>query len=227
MRVGVFGTGGVGQPLAGKFAELGHEVMVGTRDPEASLAKTTSDYAWVPAFGVWAAEHVDVKVGTFEETAKHGELLVNATHGQASLEVLAAAGDDNLAGKILLDVSNPLDFSKGMPPTLSVVNDDSLGEQIQRAHPNARVVKTLNTVSAPVMIAPGSIGEGDHAVFVSGNDAGAKLEATRVLQEWFGWREVIDLGDITTSRGAEMYLALWIRLMGVLGGPNFNVRFVR
>ncbi len=227
MNVGVLGTGIVGQTVAGKLAELGHDVVIGTRDVDAALARSEGPRPGLPSFAQWLEQHPEVRAGTFAEAAAHGELLVNATAGTGSLEALEAAGADNLDGKILIDISNPLDFSRGMPPTLSVSNDDSLGEQIQRGYPGSKVVKTLNSVTAAVMVNPASVGEGDHHAFVSGDDAGAKAEVTRLLQDGFGWRNVLDLGDITTARGTEMYLALWIRLMAPLGTPMFNIKLVR
>ena len=153
--------------------------------------------------------------------------MINATSGTVSLEALRLAGEQNLRGKILIDVSNPLDFSKGMPPTLTVCNTDSMGEQIQRAFPDAKVVKTLNTTNVNVMVDPAQVAGGDHDLFVSGNDAAAKARVTELLRQWFGWRTVIDLGDITTARGVEMLLPVWLRLMGALGTPLFNFKIAR
>jgi 8-hydroxy-5-deazaflavin:NADPH oxidoreductase len=144
-----------------------------------------------------------------------------------SLDALRAAGDRNLEGKILIDAGNPLDFSKGMPPVLSVCNDDSLGEQIQRAFPRARVVKALNTVTAGLMVDPAAVAGGEHDLFICGDDADAKAQVTGWLREWFGWRHVIDVGPISAARGTEMLLPLWIRLMGALGTPMFNFRIVQ
>jgi predicted dinucleotide-binding enzyme len=143
------------------------------------------------------------------------------------LEALKAAGEANLKGKILMDIANPLDFSKGMPSSLSVSNTDSLGEQIQRAFPEVKVVKTLNTVNAYVMANPRQLADGDHHVFVSGNDAEAKAQVTDLLKNGFGWKQVIDLGDITSARGAEMYLLLWLRLFGALQTPMYNIKVVK
>jgi 8-hydroxy-5-deazaflavin:NADPH oxidoreductase len=227
MRIGVLGTATVGQTIAEKLASLDHDVMVGTRDPEETLSRTTSDKAWVLPFGEWHRSHEDVLIGTFAEAAAYGELVVNGTSGSVSLDALDAAGAENLDGKILIDIANPLDYSQGMPPSLSVVNTDSLGEQIQRALPGARVVKTLNTVTARVMVEPGEVGGGDHTMFVCGNDSSAKEEVTTVLKDWFGWRDVLDLGDITNARAMEMYLPLWVRLLSTLSIPMFNVKVVR
>lgn len=229
MRIGVLGTGMVGQTLGAKLAELGHDVAMGTRDPRAALARTEPAQPWMTSFADWHAANPSVRVVTFAEAAAHGEIVLNATSGNASLEALGAAGAENLEGKILVDISNPLDFSAGYPPTLSVCNDDSLGESIQRAFPGARVVKSLNTIGAPVMVDPDAVAGGEHHIFVSGDDADAKAEVRRLLGEWFGWRaeNVVDLGDISTSRGTEMYLALWIRLMPTMGSPLFNIRLVK
>jgi predicted dinucleotide-binding enzyme len=226
VRIAVLGTGVVGQTLAGKLAEIGNEVMVGTRDPQAALARTEAPNEWSPAFGAWHAEHPEVRVGTFEEAAGHGEVVVNATSGSGSLAALEAAGAHNLAGKIVVDVANPLDFSQGMPPVLSVANTDSLAEQIQRAVPDAKVVKTLNTVTAPLMVDPRSLADGDHDLFIAGNEAEAKEQVRAWLGEWFGWSRFVDLGDITGARGAEMYLALWLRVAAA-EGYMVNVKVVR
>jgi predicted dinucleotide-binding enzyme len=226
MKVAVLGTGVVGQTIAGKLAELGHEVGIGTRDVDATMAKAEPDGMGNPPFPVWAAAHEAVRVGTFAEVAEPAELVVNATNGQVSLDALTAAGRHNLAGKVLLDISNPLDFSAGFPPSLFVSNTDSLGEQIQAAFPEAKVVKTLNTMTAAVMVDPGQLAGADHSVFVSGNDSDAKKTVTLLLES-FGHTDVVDLGDIGTSRGVEMFLPLWLRLMGAVGTPLFNVKVVR
>jgi predicted dinucleotide-binding enzyme len=197
MRIGVLGTGMVGRAISGKLAELGHDVKVGSR--------TAGDGAVV-----------------FADAAAHGELLFNCTNGAASLEALAAAGADNLAGKPLVDVTNALDFSGG-GPALFTDTTDSLGERIQAAFPDARVVKALNTMNCTVMVDPGLV-PGDHVVFVCGNDEDAKAQVTALLQE-IGWPEprIVDLGDITAARGTEHYLMLWVRVMGAVGGPQFNI----
>jgi 8-hydroxy-5-deazaflavin:NADPH oxidoreductase len=216
MKIGVLGTGEVGQAIGSKLCALGHEVRMGGR--EAGNPKAT---AWVKAAGDRASQ------GTFADAARSGELLFNCTAGAGSLDALAAAGADHLRGKILIDISNPLDFSKGMPPRLFLPSDDSLGERIQRAFPETKVVKTLNTVTNQVMVDPARVGGGEHDIFVCGNDAGAKARVTEILRGWFGWTNVIDLGDITTARGTESYLMLWVRLWGSLGSAEFNIRVVR
>jgi predicted dinucleotide-binding enzyme len=226
VKIAVLGTGPVGRTLATRFAALGHEVVLGTRDVADTLARTEPDNWGSPPLSVWCDAHPEVGVGSFSEAAAMGDLVVNATNGAGSLAALTLAGADNLAGKVLVDVSNPLDFSRGMPPTLLVKDTDSLGEQIQRAFPDTRVVKTLNTMTADLQADPGQLANGDHTVFVSGDDAEAKLQVTRFLAS-LGHTDVIDLGDITTSRGPEMYLPLWLRLWGSLGTGIFNVKVVR
>jgi len=224
MKIGIIGSGVVGQTLGAKLVERGEDVVLGTRSPgsmddKRGFGQSLDD--WRKAAGSKA------RVGTFADAAAHGEVVINATSGTVSLEALRLAGEQNLRGKILIDVSNPLDFSKGMPPTLTVCNTDSTGEQIQRAFPAAKVVKTLNTTNVQVMVDPASVAGGDHDLFVSGNDPEAKARVTELLRQWFGWRTVIDLGDITTSRGVEMLLPVWLRLWGALGSPLFNFKIAR
>ena len=205
----------VGQTLAGKLVTLGHEVTMGSRQPGNEKAVA------------WAAEAGDnAHDGTFADAARFGEVVINATAGAASLDALEAAKAENLAGKVLIDVSNPLDFSKGQPPTLTVCNDDSVAEQIQRAYPDAKVVKTLNTVNAGLMVAPGSISQ-SHTVFVCGNDDDAKA-TVRELLESFGWptEDILDLGDISGARGTEMYLPLWLKLASATSSWMVNVKVV-
>lgn len=215
MRFGVLGAGRVGRTLGGKLVALGHEVRLGSRAGQGEEAER-----WVAEAGAGAGQ------GTFAESAAFGEMLINATAGAYSLDALAAAGSENLSGKVLIDVANPLDTTHGMPPTLTVCNDDSLGERIQREFPHARVVKALNTVNARVMVEPARVGA-SHTAFLCGNDDEAKA-AVRELLVAFGWpeRDVMDLGDITAARGMEMYLPLWLRLWGAAGGPDFNVKVV-
>jgi predicted dinucleotide-binding enzyme len=226
MNIGILGTGMVGQALAARLAELGHTLVVGTRHPAATLAKREAGPMGNPPFQAWLEQNPGVRLGSFAEAAAHGELVVNATNGSGSLAALQAAGEANLDGKVLVDVSNPLDGSRGMPPVLFVSNTDSLAEQIQAAYPRSRVVKTLNTVNARVMVYPRRLAEGRHSVFVSGNDPQAKDQVSGLLRS-FGWEDIIDLGDITTARGPEMYLPLWLRLWGALGSGLINVQVVR
>ena len=226
MKIAVLGTGMVGRTIAGAFAGLGHDVVIGTRDPQATLARTEPDMMGAAPFAQWHAANAGVGVAAFADAAAGAELIVNATNGGGSLAALSAAGAENLAGKVIMDISNPLDFSQGMPPSLNPVNTDSLGEQIQRSFPEAKVVKTLNTMTASVMVDPGRVAGGDHSVFVSGNDAEAKAAVTDILKG-FGHRDVIDLGDITSARGAEMILPVWLRIWGALGTGEFNFKIAR
>ena len=215
MRFGVLGTGSVGQTIGSKLVELGHEVTMGARH-----AGNEKAVAWATAAGGRA------RAGTMHDAAVFGEIVVNATLGTGSLEALEAAGSENLAGKVLVDISNALDGSAGFPPAILSSSTDSLGEQIQRAFPEARVVKTLNTVNASVMRNPDLI-PGGSSIFLSGNDAAAKETVSELLRS-FGWSDgdLIDLGDITTARGPELYLALWLRLLGKFGTPHLNIRVV-
>jgi len=214
VRIGILGTGDVGSRLGTKLVSLGNEVRMGSRKaPNPKAAK------WAKANGPKAS------AGTFADAAKFGEVVFNCTAGSVSLEALKQAGASNFAGKVLVDVANPLDFSKGMPPTLTVCNTDSLGEQIQRAFPDAKVVKALNTMGNEVMVDPGLV-PGEHDTFVCGNDAQAKAKVVEVLHA-FGWENPIDLGDITAARGLEMLLPIWVRLMGTLKTRNFNFKIAR
>jgi predicted dinucleotide-binding enzyme len=226
VRFGILGTGIVGRTIASRLAGLGHEVMVGTRNPADTMSRTEPDTYGNPPFSAWQEEHPEVQLGTFGEASAHGEMVLNATAGAVSLEALELAGETTLNGKILIDIANPLDFSKGMPPTLLVCNSDSLGEQIQRRFPEAKVVKTLHTMNAYLMVDPAQLAATDHTVFVSGDDAEAKAMVTELLRS-FGWTDIIDLGDITTARGSEMLLPIWLRLFGALQKPIFNFKIVR
>jgi predicted dinucleotide-binding enzyme len=213
MRIGVLGTGSVGRRIADKLVALGHEVTMGSRSADGEALRE-----WLSGAGE------DARGGTFADAASAAELVFNCTAGEGSLAALEAAGAEKLAGKVLVDVSNALDFSQGMPPTLSICNDDSLGERIQAAFPETRVVKALNTINNQVMTEPERL-PGAHNIFVCGNDDGAKA-TVRELLGTFGWAEeqVIDLGDISAARGTEMYLPLWLRLMGSLGTADFNIQ---
>jgi predicted dinucleotide-binding enzyme len=225
MKIAVLGTGIVGRTLAGGLDGLGHSVVVGTRDPAATLARAEPDGMGNPPFSAWHADHQGVDLSTFSDAAASADLVVHASAGSGALEVLRLAGADNLADKVVIDVSNPLDFSQGFPPSLLVKDTDSLGEQIQREFPRATVVKTLNTLTAALMVDPQSLGASS-SVFVSGDDAAAKATVVSLLES-FGHDDIIDLGGIETARGAEMLLPLWLRLMGVLGNSTFNFKIVR
>ena len=202
----------VAQGLSARLAELGHNVVIGTRDADKLRG--------------WQSSNQRVLIGSFAETAAHGDMVINATNGAASLSALTMAGEENLADKILIDVSNPLDFSDGFPPSLTVFGKDSLAEQIQRAFPMTKVVKTLNTVTARVMTHPLEVANGDHHVFISGNDADAKSQVIELLRS-FGWINIFDLGDISTARGAEAYVLLWVRLYGALNTGMINIKIMK
>lgn len=226
MKIAVFGTGIVGQVIASRLAGLGHSVTIGTRDVSKTLARTENDPFGNPPFREWQKENNSINVKTFKEAAAAAEVIFNCTSGQGSVDALKRAAEENLNGKIIIDIANPLDFSKGMPPTLSPGNTDSLGELIQRTFPETKVVKTLNTMNCLLMVNPAAIAA-DHNVFVSGNDAASKSTVKEILKS-FGWQEknMIDLGDITTARGTEQLLPIWIRLYGALKTPMFNFRLV-
>jgi len=214
MRFGILGTGTVGQTLGTRLVQLGHDVKLGSRTGTNEKAAK-----WVTGAGEHATH------GTFADAAVFGEMVFNCTGGMVSLAALNDAGAENLKNKVVVDVSNPLDFSRGFPPTLTVCNTDSVAEQIQRAFPDAKVVKALNTMTAPLMVNPTAI-PGDHDVFLCGNDADAKARVTELLRS-FGWRGILDLGDITAARGMEMILPIWLRLMGTFKTPMFNFHIAR
>lgn len=215
-KIAILGTGVVGNTIASKLVELGHFVMMGSRTADNEKAKAFVD-----------KHNGKASAGTFKDAAAFGEIIFNCTLGVASLDVLKLAGAENLNGKLLIDVANPLDFSKGMPPTLAISNTTSLGEEIQKAYPQAKVVKTLHTVWNGLMANPGIVNGGDHNLFVCGNDASAKNEVKTILKS-FGWHEqnILDLGDITAARGTEMYLPLWLRIWGATNSGAFNIKIV-
>jgi len=192
----------VGETIGKKLVALGHEVKIGGR-----TAKPDKGYV------------------TFADAAAFGELVFNCTKGEGSVDAVKSAKKE-LAGKVLVDVTVPLDFSGGFPPTLFVSGTDSLGERVQRELPDTKVVKALNTVNCEVMVDAARAG-GDSDIFVSGNDAEAKATVSRFLREQFGWTNVVDLGDITTARGTEAYLLLWVRLWGTLKTADFNIKIVK
>jgi predicted dinucleotide-binding enzyme len=216
MKIGILGTGIVGTTIGSKLVELGHEVKMGSRTKGNEKAAE-----WVKSTRSNRASQ-----GTFYDAAHFGEIVFNCTNGANSLEAIRQAGVENLRGKILVDVANPLDFSKGMPPTLSICNTDSLGEKIQSEFPEARVVKTLNTMNCKIMVNPKLV-PGEHDVFVCGNDFEAKTRISGILKNWFGWTDVIDLGDISGARATEMILPLWVRLLGKYQNPNYNFKIVK
>ncbi|MEO8191591.1 MAG: NAD(P)-binding domain-containing protein [Acidobacteriota bacterium] len=215
MKIGVLGTGMVGPALAGKLVSLGHSVRLGAR------AGSNKAHDWVDASG--AGDRASA--GSYADAAAFGDIVFNATSGAGSLEALRAAGAENLRGKVLVDVANPLDFSGGMPPKLFTAEEgDSIAERIQNELPETRVVKALNTMNASVMIDPSRVG-GESDAFLCGNDPGAKERVTGLLRE-FGWTNVRDVGDITAARGLEAYVLFWLTLMVSFKTPEFNIRVV-
>lgn len=215
MKIAVFGTGNVGNTIGGKLTSLSHEVMMGSRTADNEKAKAFADKNTNLA-----------SAGTFADAAAFGEIIFNCTAGTGSLEALKTIPSTTLAGKLLIDVANPLDFSKGMPPTLSVSNTTSLGEEIQRSFPEVKVVKALNTMWCGLMVNPALIAD-DHTTFICGNDSDAKASVKEILQS-FGWKEnnILDLGDITKARGMEMYLPLWLSIFGATNNNAFNIKLV-
>jgi predicted dinucleotide-binding enzyme len=217
MNIAVLGTGMVGNTIGSALIKLGHSVKMGSRTNGNEKAM-----AWVSANGAKASE------GTFANAASFGQVIFNCTKGDSALDALRLAGAENLKGKVLVDISNPLDFSKGMPPSLLVCNTDSLGEQIQRAFPEAKVVKTLNIVNCEVMVNAAKSSATDRGtMFVSGDDAEAKQLVIKDFLAAWGWNDVIDLGDITTARGTEMMLPVWVRTWGATGNGYFSFKIVR
>lgn len=226
MNIAILGTGVVGRILSEKLLDLGHRVIVGTRDVNLTLSRDLPDAMGYPPFKNWYERHPEALIASFAEAASQGEVIINAISGKSTLDALRSAGT-SLDGKILIDLSNPLDFSKGMPPSLFICNTSSLGEEIQNTFPKVKVVKTLNTLGAELMVDPFRLNHGEHSIFVSGNDLEARKTVAGYLEDWFGWKDVIDLGDITTARGTEMFLSLWLRVYATLKTANFQIKIVR
>ena len=224
MKIAVLGTGMVGRAHAAKLVELGHDVVVGTKDVAKTMAETKPDQMNNPPFSKWHKKHAQVKLKTFTDAVEDADMVLEALHGAAVVGVLKTL-ESGLANKVLIDIANPLDFSKGMPPSLFVSNTDSLAEQIQNALPKTKVVKTFNTMNAMLQVNPQMLASGDHHIFVSGNDADAKTKVNKLLTR-YGWKHIIDLGDITTARGTEMMMPFWLRLWGSLKTPMFNYKIV-
>jgi predicted dinucleotide-binding enzyme len=217
MNIAVLGTGVVGNTIGSALLRLGHSVKMGSRTKTNEKAN-----AWVAANGANASQ------GTFADAAAFGNVIFNCTKGDGALDALRLAGAENLKSKVLIDISNPLDFSKGMPPSLFICNTDSLSEQIQRAFPEVKVVKSLNIVNCEVMVNAAKSSAGDRGtMFVSGDDAEAKLLVIKEFLSPWGWDDVIDLGDITTARGTEMMLPVWVRIWGATGNGHFSFKIVR
>jgi len=222
MKISILGTGNVGQTIASKMITLGHEVFMGSRDAQQARTRTQSNPMSGTSFAEWLKTYSAVSLVDYKDLPADSDIYINCTQGEGSVAALEAAGKEKLNGKIILDIANPLDFSKGMPPTLFISNTDSLGEKLQREFPESKIVKGLNTMNCNIMVNPSMV-PGDHNVFLSGNDEQAKKEITSLLVT-IGWQSnnIIDLGDISTSRGTEMILPIWLRLWGALGTADFN-----
>lgn len=229
MKIAIIGTGTVGQTFASKLTSLGHEVMMGTRTVSEKLASTAKDGYGNPPFSEWYGSNKNVKLGTFAEASAFGEIILNVTQGGNSINALKLAEAKNLKGKVLVDIANPLDFGKGMPPSLlpELSNTNSLGEEIQKTFPEAKVVKTLNTMWCGLMVNPGMVNGGNHTNFICGNDPEAKTKVKSLLNE-FGWKNenILDLGDITCARGTEAVLPIWLRVWSATQNGAFNFKIV-
>ena len=229
MKIAVLGTGTVGRAFAERLVVLNHDVMIGTRNVSKKLESTEKDFYGSAPFGEWHAQNKKVDLGTFTEASKFAEIVINATKGVDSINALKLAGEENLSGKVLIDVANPLDFSQGMPPSLlpALSNTNSLGEEIQRNFPHTKVVKALNTMWCGLMVNPTMVGGGDHTAFICGNDTGAKEKVQSMMKE-FGWKgeNILDLGDISSARGTEAMLPIWLRIYQATQNGAFNFRVV-
>ncbi len=209
MKIAILGTGPVGRALGKAFSAAGHDVVIGTRDPEQT--KQREELAGL-----------DLPLASYQDL--DAEVFINATNGQGSLVALRGVGDA-LDGRLVIDTSNALDFSQGFPPSLFVSNTDSLAEQLQRALPEVRLVKMFNTMNNSVMVNPPGLPD-DSTIFIAGNDPAARQTAASLAAD-LGWIDVFDLGDLTAARGLEMYLPLWVRISGQLGRAEFNIKLVR
>jgi predicted dinucleotide-binding enzyme len=227
MKISILGTGMVGQVIAEKMMQLGHVTFMGTRNAAETIARQEPNRMTGISFADWHASHTDVQLVNFEDLPTDTDIWINASSGQASLEVLKKVTEKKLSKGVLLDLANPLNFSNGMPPSLAVCNTDSLAETIQRAFPSVKVVKSLNTMNCTIMMDP-SLVPGDHQVFVCGDHDGAKRVVVDLLRE-VGWIEgnILDLGGLVAARGTEMMLPVWLQIYGKLGTGNFNFNVVR
>ena len=220
MRIGILGTGVVGETIGTALVKKGHQVKMGSRSAINDVAAS-----WVNMNGENASQ------GTFGDAASFGDIIMLCLNGDKAKDALQMAGPDKFAGKLVIDITNPLDFSRGMPPVLvpSLSNTTSLGEQIQAYLPNAKVVKALNTITAKLMVDASLVNGGDSTLPICGNDAGAKEEVKQFLSEQFGWRKenILDLGDITAARNTEAYVPMWVRLWQATGTPMFNIKIVQ
>jgi 8-hydroxy-5-deazaflavin:NADPH oxidoreductase len=220
MKIGVLGTGVVGETIATALVNKKHLVRMGSRSMNNEKAE-----AWVKKANDYASQ------GDFNDAAAFGEILFLCLNGAHALEAVDMLEAGNINGKIIVDLTNPLDFSKGMPPRIldGLGNSNSLGEEIQKALPGAFVVKTLNTLNCELMVKPKLVNNGDHSLFICGNNANAKNQVKHFLVDEFGWKgdNLIDLGGIEAARSSEAYVPFWVSMMQALGTPMFNVKVVR
>ncbi len=208
MKAGIFGTGMVGRILAEKIVADGNEVMIGTRNVEETLAKSTQGVTRNPPYKEWQEKNPSVKLGTFADAAKFGEILFIATFGNAATNAIELAGKENFAGKVVIDTTNPLDPSKGVPPAFTATPGNSLGEQIQKLLPSAKVVKAFNTLNMHIIVSP-KREEGDPVLLIAGNDESAKKQVAEIAKGW-GWKDIVDYGDISESFWLEAFGMIWI-----------------
>ncbi|HET7898369.1 MAG TPA: NAD(P)-binding domain-containing protein [Flavisolibacter sp.] len=219
MNIGVLGTGVVGETIATALTKKGHNVRLGSRTADNEKAA-----AWVKSANDHATQ------GTFDDAAAFGDILFFCLNGEHALDAARMVDPASVRGKILIDLTNPLDFSKGMPPRiLKEFQTFSLGEAIQEAFPGALVVKTLNTVNCNVMVDPSMVGKGDHTLFICGNNADAKNKVMHFLVDTFGWKtdSFVDMGGLEKARMTEAYVPIWVTMMQALGTPMFNIKVVR
>jgi 8-hydroxy-5-deazaflavin:NADPH oxidoreductase len=228
MKIAIFGTGMVGQTLAAALFAKGHTITIGTRDVQKALANVELNGFGMPGFGVWHKTNSHINVATFENAASGADLLFNATNGASILKILQSIPSTSTDEKVLIDLANDLDMSNGMPPRLRTTDTvgQSIGERIQDAFPKVQVVKSLNTMNCSVMLNPGSVAGGQSTVFVGGNSVAAKAYVSDFLKT-FGWTDIIDLGDITSSRATELMLPIWLKLWPVMGQTPYNFKIAR
>lgn len=220
MNIGVLGTGMVGETIATALVQKGHQVCIGSRN-----AHNEKGAAWVKKNSKNGSQ------GDFGAAAAFGELVFLCLNGEHTLEAIRSIDSVHLQQKILIDLTNPLDFSQGMPPRIleGMGNSNSLGEEVQKTLPNTYVVKTLNTITAKLMVEPKLVNGGDHTLFICGNHTDAKNKVKHFLVDTFGWKpaQVLDLGGIEAARGTEAYVPFWVGIMQAMGTPMFNVKVVQ
>jgi predicted dinucleotide-binding enzyme len=220
MKIGVLGTGIVGETIATALVGKKHLVRMGSRSMNNEKAE-----AWVKKANDYASQ------GDFNDAASFGEIVFLALNGEHALDAINLIDPESVAGKVVVDITNPLDFSRGMPPRIihGLGGNNSLGEEIQRALPGAYVVKALNTINCNVMVDPRSVNKGEHTLFLCGNNADAKNQLKHFLVDNFNWRadNLLDLGPIESARVTEAYVPLWVSIMQAVGTPLFSIQVVK